>query len=448
MLGKVTAANLNIRNRPEPAGRVLGLLSRDTIIEILGETDRWFEIDFHGVPAFAYADYVQPIHNITTLKARITAERLNVRARPSLTAPITGTVPQDVLVNILGEHPNWLEIEFNHATGFVSRRYVEIVDAGAPQQGTITADLLNVRAAPQGDSEIRGRLAAGNTVQILSRVGDWYETRFNGLPGYVHADHVSTTVPTGDDGRIPIAGDLEATTVGADLTTIPLAPDRKFEASGSNQKQQAAMTWNRFGGLLQALAEHHQVDIACAVAVLCVESGGKGFEQNNQNRMIIRFENHKFWQYWGRRQPGTFGVHFKYNALKVWLGHQWRAVATDPWENFHGNQAAEWRVLEFARKLDDTAALYSISMGAPQIMGFHHARIGFASVQDMFEKFSADIRYQIIGLFDFMNADPNMIKALRTSDFVTFAGLYNGSGQKDKYGAWIKAHYDAFKSLT
>lgn len=447
MLGKVTASSLNIRSRPDPSGRILGRIAQDALVEIVGEQDNWFEIDFHGTPAFAHAGYVHPIRNVTTFKARVTASLLNVRQAPSLTAPGVGTLSQDTLVNVLGLHPGWLEIEFNHATGFVSRHHVEIIDGGTPRQGVVAAALLNVRAAPNRDSEILGKLTRGCDIQILSQSGNWYETRLNGLPAYVAASHVSTT--HWQDGEPPAAAITEAVEAAAgDFESLPLAPAAKHAVAGSPEMQKVAATWNRFGGLLQALAEHHHIDVGCAVAVLCVESAGKGFEQDNQNRLIIRFENHKFWEYWGKRQTTTFNRHFKYSPNKPWLGHYWRSVEADPWEQFHGNQAMEWRVLDFARRLDDTAALKSISMGAPQIMGFHHARLGFASVQDMFEKFSADIRYQILGFFDFLNASQSMVPALRELDFVKFAGAYNGSGQKDKYGAWIQAHYDAFRKLA
>ena len=447
MLGKVTAGSLNIRSRPDQNSKILGRVTQDALVEIVGEQDGWFEVDFHGSAAFANACYIRPVRNVTTLKARVTASLLNVRAAPTLTAPSIGTLSQDTLVNVLGEHPGWLEIEFNHASGFINRQYAEVIDGGTARQGVVTATLLNVRAAPNRESEILGKLGRGCDLQILSQSGGWYEIRFNGLPAYVSAANVSTT--SWQDGRPPADALTEALEESAGgFEVMPLAPTAKHAVAGGPEAQKVATVWNKFGGLLQALADHHHIDVACAVAVLCVESAGKGFEQDNHNRMIIRFENHKLWEYWGKRQAATFNRHFKYDPGKPWLGHYWRSVESDPWEQFHGNQPMEWRVLEFARRLDDTAALKSISMGAPQIMGFHFGRVGFASVQDMFEKFSADIRHQIVGLFDFLNASQGMIPALREPDFVKFAGMYNGSGQKDKYGAWIKSHYDAFKKLS
>ena len=79
-------------------------------------------------------------------------------------------------------------------------------------------------------------------------------------------------------------------------------------------------------------------------------------------------------------------------------------------------------------------------------MGFNYAQLDYPSVQAMFEKFSSDIRFQILGLLQFLSTD--MIAALRKLDFTRFAGYYNGSGQQQQYGQWIDDHYQAFKTLA
>lgn len=198
------------------------------------------------------------------------------------------------------------------------------------------------------------------------------------------------------------------------------------------------------------LSRKRDLDPGVLVAVLCVESAGKGFERDNQNRPIIRFENHKFWTYWGKQHPDVFHQHFQFGATekgrrKVWLGHKWRPSRREAWQTFHGSQVKEWRGLEFARSLDDTAALLSISMGALQIMGFHYKRIGCETVQEMFDRFDEHIRYHILGLFDFL--DNNMRDGLKRLDFVTFVAAYEGSGRKERYGGLIRDHYQVVKRL-
>ena len=56
------------------------------------------------------------------------------------------------------------------------------------------------------------------------------------------------------------------------------------------------------GELLKMLCGIIKVAPACAAVVLCVESGGAGFDANN--RMIIRVENHIF----SPRQAPVYGA--------------------------------------------------------------------------------------------------------------------------------------------
>lgn len=462
MQGKVIADKLNVRNRPELKGKTIGLLSKDEIVDILGKQDNWIEIRYNGGSAFVYGDYIESMESVSSMKGKVKPALLNVREQPDLTSAIIGSLVKGTLIDVLAQHSEWLEIEFNDSLAFIHRDYVELLEASldagvklASARGKISADILNVRKQPKLDGDLVGKLTRDTVVNLISKIGNWYEIMFNGSPAYIHEDYVE---PASD-----LFDEMNESTPGAppipspsreeepkEPAEVKLIPSQKLKVSGSSTDKKVARTWNQFGNLLTSLSDKSQIDPASAVAVLCVESSGKGFEKNNKDRMIIRFENHKFWSYWGKDNTDVFHKHFKYGEKKsgkvqVWLGHYWRKNEKDEWQAFHGNQVKEWEVLDFACSLDDTAALNSISMGAPQIMGFHHQRIGYSTVQEMFEKFNRDIRFQIKGLFDFF--DNKMIGSLRKLDFVTFAGSYNGSGQKEKYGKWIQDHYNAFKNL-
>jgi hypothetical protein len=80
-------------------------------------------------------------------------------------------------------------------------------------------------------------------------------------------------------------------------------------------------------------------------------------------------------------------------------------------------------------------------MGTPQIMGFYHSGIGFATVQEMFDAFSRSEHAQLTGLFDFMRdgaANSSSLQALQQRNFHTFATLYSGAGQAATYAALIE----------
>ncbi|HMN30136.1 MAG TPA: N-acetylmuramidase domain-containing protein, partial [Caldilineaceae bacterium] len=230
----------------------------------------------------------------------------------------------------------------------------------------------------------------------------------------------------------------------ADLANIPL-PATGLDVitlgdnAGSGARRLASI-WNRYGGLLQVLATKLGIDAAVAVAVLAVESGGDAFVNG---RMIIRFENHLFFDEWGKDHQDLFFQHFAF----VWQDHTWRPSANLPLQKFHGNQEAEWQVLTFAMSLNDTAAKLSTSMGAPQILGRNHKRVGYPTVQDMFNAFSSDERAHILGLFDFIRADADMVQALRSGNYLAFAGGYNGPGQPQFYADLIGQSVQGFTIL-
>jgi hypothetical protein len=186
-----------------------------------------------------------------------------------------------------------------------------------------------------------------------------------------------------------------------------------------------------------------------AIAVMVIESGGRSFRADG--RMIIRFENHVFYKYWGQHHPERFQQHFSFNPQQRWQKHQWRPAPQAPWADFHGTQSREWMVFNFANTLDGRAAKLSISMGAPQIMGFNYATLGYGSVEEMFEAFSTSERQQILGFFDFVcgpAANPQALIALQEQDFETFAALYNGPAQAARYGSLLAEAFEAFQKIN
>src|SRR5690606_705395 len=103
--------------------------------------------------------------------------------------------------------------------------------------------------------------------------------------------------------------------------------------------------------------------------------------------------------------------------------------AAAPWTAFHGSQALEWRAYEVACRLDVDAATRSISMGLPQVMGFNHGLLGYETPRGMLAFMGADVRFQLLGLFDFIAGAGGRgpaLAALRRADFDGFATLYNG----------------------
>ncbi len=451
MLATVSASALNVRSIPNATGSIVGVLDNGSVVHIVNEVDHWAEIQFQEATGFVSRHYLETVSSSAgQLRGFIRADLLNVRDVPSAGGNVVGTLISGTKIHVLNKLSGWLEILFNQELAYVSETYVDLYRENASYIAEVTTEVLNVRQRPMAAAQVLGQVYIGGRLNIESNYGEWAEISFNDTKAFIHRDYLrvidepaTERIVVADDGGdedeavIPQSANIEEPLI--------LEPSIQLPVEGSATKKKVASTWNRYGGLLSRLSEEKDIDVGCAVAVLCVESSGKGFEPSNDNRMIIRFENHKFWKYWGKHNPEKFRECFSYSSNKVWTGHKWRKNSSATWESFHGRQSREWRVFEFARRLDSDAAMQSISMGAPQIMGFHYERIGYQSIEEMFDAFASDIGAHINGLFDFFSS--SMVRKLRELDFEGFAAGYNGSGQKEKYGRWIDDHYRAFKVL-
>lgn len=363
---------------------------------------------------------------------------------------VTSDEAETITLAKIGQQGQWLRIRLADDRKAYTAAWYLIIEAGqtsvpsgnGQQVWVYSPEIgyLNIRNAPASSgglvakaqhNEALTSLEDAAAVQTkIGQNGQWLNVQLaNGQVGYTAAWYLSPISPPPPDTALE-----------------PAAEDKIAVTNLSGTDRQVALIWNRLGGRLQTLAGQLGLDPGVAVAVWLVESGGRAFAADG--RMIIRFENHIFYSRWGKNVPDTFNQHFMFDRNKRWTNHHWRATPNEGWQPFHGNQNNEWNVLNFACKLDDTAGKFSISMGGPQIMGFNYAALGYTSVQEMFDAFTASEGHQVTGFFNFLrSSNANTIPCLQNSDLVGFARIYNGGGQAAHYGKLIQQSYQAYQRL-
>jgi hypothetical protein len=232
------------------------------------------------------------------------------------------------------------------------------------------------------------------------------------------------------------------------LIAAPLVPGKTFQPPlppAGSVLGRLARTYNRLGGLIDLLASQNGLDSVAVLAVWYVESGGRSF---TPGKPIIRFENHKFFQFWGHDHSASFDQHFQFGGHAGIPGgssknHKCRKAAAGPFATFHGNQDKEYDVLDFASTLaSKEEARLSMSMGGPQIMGFNHDACGYPSASAMFDAFEQDERFHVLGFFDFVQSK-HLMNDIANKQWVLFGAHYNGDGPT--YGPLLK---DAFSNKT
>src|SRR4030095_2361354 len=106
-------------------------------------------------------------------------------------------------------------------------------------------------------------------VHVLAPAGSWYEIEPGATRRFVHGDFLQfDTTPSA-------AGFLCENNQLCTCELAAPAARRIAEGGLAADARQAALTWNRFGGMLAPLCELLRVAPSGAVAVLGVESGGQ-----------------------------------------------------------------------------------------------------------------------------------------------------------------------------
>ncbi len=400
-------------------------------------------------------------------KGMVNVAALNARKRASVKGKILYQLKKHDVVTILDESNGWYNIQTEKGKAYCMKQFIDIMDV--IKKVIVNAKVLNVRSYHSTSATVIGKITDGSIYVVTSEQPEWFGINYNGKVGYVSSQYVTLitdkiedsssskdTTPAKKEEKkeekktTPVVNqDKKFFNQRADLLKVELKPKKQLSTDGLATKEKiAATTWNNYGNLISVIAKELGIDVESAMAVLCVESGGKGFASDN--KMIIRFENHVFYTYWGKKtddQKKEFDKYFTFNPNKTRDDHKYRRKASDDWTIGHNGQNTEWEAFGIARSLAEKEAMYSISMGAPQVMGFNYKMIGYESVQDMFNSFSKDIRYHFFALFDFCNAKSSRVQYLATRDFLSFAKEYNGLAAPQQYEKRIVEYYDIIKKL-
>lgn len=458
--GTVTAFLLNVRNAPSLSGKAFTQIKKGTVVDILEQASiDWVKIQLAdgrtGYVAIAYLSVKETAPDDTPpdtpdieevlFTVKITSPSLNVRAGASTTYAVLGGVKRGDTFEVYEVIGDWYRIIYNDKTAYIHGGYTEKIEPVDPEPEPtpstfhvkITAKSLNVRAGTSTNYAVLGGLQENDVVEVFEVLGDWYRINFNGKTGYIHSDYAV---------QIEIEPERDYLIDQIELLNTELEPDTlipRDDLEADEAPDIVARTWNDYGGLLERLATHLSVPVSTMVGVLAAESGGRPY--GDDGRLKIRFEVHIFYEYWGKEHQRKFDKYFQFDD---WKEHKFRNSVDKAFKYFHDSQKREHKVLEFAKDLDNDAALMSISMGAPQIMGFNYAMLGYETVQEMYDAFLGSVHAQILGMFDYIiSSGSEAIIALQNDDYLTFATYYNGAGNAETYANLIADYVAIYNDL-
>ncbi|PEM16598.1 enterotoxin [Bacillus toyonensis] len=127
----------------------------------------------------------------------VTTDVLNVRENPTTESKVVGKLLNGNKIDVLNTENGWSKITLDGKDAFVSAEFTKSIYY-------VTANVLNVRAEANTNSEILGTLKKDDMIETTNQVqNEWLQFEYNGKTAYVHVPFLTGTAPVIEKQETP-----------------------------------------------------------------------------------------------------------------------------------------------------------------------------------------------------------------------------------------------------
>ncbi len=233
------SSSLNVREGASTSSKVIGSLSGNTKVTIVGEEGAFYKIEYKGSHGYVAKEYVKDVTESnnsnqgtqtpekpstpeTTKKTGIVnvSSSLNVREGASTSSKVIGSLSGNTKVTIVGEEGAFYKIEYKGSHGYVAKEYIkDVTESNNSNQGTQTPEKpstpestektgivnvsssLNVRSSASTSSKVIGSLSGNTKVTIVGEEGAFYKIEYKGSHGYVAKEYVKDVTESNNSNQ-------------------------------------------------------------------------------------------------------------------------------------------------------------------------------------------------------------------------------------------------------
>ncbi|EOU2101045.1 cell surface protein [Clostridium perfringens] len=233
------SSSLNVRERASISSKVIGSLSGNTKVTIVGEEGAFYKIEYKSSHGYVAKEYVKDVtENSNNNQGTQTPEKpsnpesnektgivnvsssLNVREGASTSSKVIGSLSGNTKVTIVGEEGAFYKIEYRGSHGYVAKEYVkDVTESSNSNQGTQTPEKpsnpesnektgivnvsssLNVREGASTSSKVIGSLSGNTKVTIVGEEGAFYKIEYRGSHGYVAKEYVKDVTESNNSNQ-------------------------------------------------------------------------------------------------------------------------------------------------------------------------------------------------------------------------------------------------------
>ena len=233
------SSSLNVRSSASTSSKVIGSLSGNTKVTIVGEEGAFYKIEYKDSHGYVAKEYVKDVtENNNSNQGTQTPEKpstpestektgivnvsssLNVRSSASTSSKVIGSLSGNTKVTIVGEEGAFYKIEYKDSHGYVAKEYVkDVTENNNSNQGTQTPEKpstpestektgivnvsssLNVRSEASTSSKVIGSLSGNTKVIIVGEEGAFYKIEYKGSHGYVAKEYIKDVTESSNSNQ-------------------------------------------------------------------------------------------------------------------------------------------------------------------------------------------------------------------------------------------------------
>ena len=233
------SSSLNVREGASTSSKVIGSLSGNTKVTIVGEDGAFYKIEYKGSHGYVAKEYVKDVTESnnsnqgtqtpekpstpeSTEKTGIVnvSSSLNVREGSSTSSKVIGSLSGNTKVTIVGEEGEFYKIEYKGSHGYVAKEYIkDVTESNNSNQGTQTPEKpstpentekigvvnvsssLNVREGASTSSKVIVSLSGNTKVTIIGEEGAFYKIEYKGSHGYVAKEYVKDVTESNNSNQ-------------------------------------------------------------------------------------------------------------------------------------------------------------------------------------------------------------------------------------------------------
>ncbi len=270
------SSSLNVRSSASTSSKVIGSLSGNTKVTIIGEEGAFYKIEYKGSHGYVAKEYVKDVtENNNSNQGTQTPEKpstpestektgivnvsssLNVREGASTSSKVIGSLSGNTKVTIVGEEGAFYKIEYKGSHGYVAKEYVkDVTENNNSNQGTQTPEKpstpestektgivnvsssLNVREGASTSSKVIGSLSGNTKVTIVGEEGAFYKIEYKGSHGYVAKEYIKDVTESNNSNQgtqIPEKPSTPETTKKTGIVNVSSSLNVRGEASTSSK---------------------------------------------------------------------------------------------------------------------------------------------------------------------------------------------------------------------